>query len=66
MPVPKYRTSRSKARMRRGHERMAEIAAAECPHCHESKLPHRVCPHCGYYNGMEIVAATHAEAKAKE
>jgi large subunit ribosomal protein L32 len=41
---------------------MAEIAVAECPHCHESKLPHRVCPHCGYYNGMEIVAA----AKGKD
>jgi len=38
-------------------------SAVECPHCHELKLPHRVCPHCGYYNGMEIVAV---EEKKKE
>ena len=23
----------------------------ECSHCHEMKLPHHVCPNCGYYNG---------------
>ncbi len=27
-----------------------------CPQCRETKLPHRVCPHCGYYKGREIVA----------
>ncbi len=57
MAVPKYRTSKAKARARRNHWRkMAPIAAAECPHCHETKRPHRACPHCGYYNGMEIVS----------
>ena len=55
MPVPKYRTSRSKGRMRRGHERLAQIAVAVCPQCHESRLPHRACPHCGHYNGMQVV-----------
>jgi large subunit ribosomal protein L32 len=27
----------------------------ECPHCHEPKLPHRVCLHCGYYAGKEVL-----------
>ena len=27
----------------------------ECPHCHEMKLPHRVCPNCGYYQGRLAV-----------
>jgi len=62
MAVPKYRTSRSKARMRRSHQKMKSITSSECPHCHETKLPHRACPHCGYYNGMEVVPA----AKSKE
>jgi large subunit ribosomal protein L32 len=26
-----------------------------CPQCNEPKLPHRVCPTCGHYNGREIV-----------
>lgn len=56
MAVPKYRTSRSKARMRRSHQAMASLAMSECPHCHKIKLPHRMCRHCGHYNGMEIVA----------
>jgi large subunit ribosomal protein L32 len=55
MAVPKYRTSRSKGRMRRAHDGIDAFPSMECPHCHELKLPHRVCPHCGYYNGMEIV-----------
>ncbi len=61
MAVPKYRTSRSKARMRRTHQKMRPIASSECPHCHESKLPHRACPHCGYYNGREVVSATESK-----
>jgi large subunit ribosomal protein L32 len=27
-----------------------------CPQCRESKLPHRICPHCGYYKGREVLA----------
>jgi large subunit ribosomal protein L32 len=57
MAVPKYRTSRSKGRMRRNHWKKGPLAASsECPHCHEVKLSHRACPHCGFYNGLEIVA----------
>jgi large subunit ribosomal protein L32 len=25
-----------------------------CPHCHQLRLPHRVCPACGYY-GDKVV-----------
>jgi len=61
MAVPKYRTSRAKARMRRTHWRLRTPAITECPHCHEPKLPHRACPHCGYYNGMEIIEVKQEE-----
>ena len=27
----------------------------ECPNCHEMKLPHRICPECGYYDGKEVI-----------
>ena len=29
---------------------------SECPHCHEPKPPHRVCPNCGYYRGRQARA----------
>ena len=33
----------------------AETGLSVCPNCHEKKLPHRVCPHCGHYKGREVV-----------
>jgi large subunit ribosomal protein L32 len=27
----------------------------ECDHCHEPKLPHHVCPNCGWYNGRQAI-----------
>ena len=27
-----------------------------CPQCHQPRRPHRVCPHCGFYGGREVVA----------
>jgi large subunit ribosomal protein L32 len=26
-----------------------------CPRCSSPKLPHRVCPTCGYYRGKKLV-----------
>ena len=63
MAVPKYRTSRSKARMRRAHRNVSASPALECSHCHELKLPHRVCPSCGYYNGKPVIAVTDEEKR---
>jgi large subunit ribosomal protein L32 len=30
--------------------RMDTPGYVECPKCHEYKMPHRICPSCGYYN----------------
>jgi large subunit ribosomal protein L32 len=27
-----------------------------CPQCQEPKAPHRICPHCGYYNSRPVRA----------
>lgn len=53
--VPKSRRSHRETRLRRTHWRAKLLAATECPQCHKFRLPHRVCPHCGYYNGMQIL-----------
>ncbi|MCJ7704573.1 MAG: 50S ribosomal protein L32 [Desulfobacterales bacterium] len=34
---------------------MKSPAFSLCPQCHEPRLPHNVCPHCGTYKGKEIV-----------
>ena len=56
MPVPKRKTSKAKRNSRRSStEKLTAPAISECPQCHSPKLPHRVCPECGYYNGREVV-----------
>ncbi|MBQ2752184.1 MAG: 50S ribosomal protein L32, partial [Oscillospiraceae bacterium] len=28
---------------------------SKCTQCGELKMPHRVCPVCGYYKGREVI-----------
>ena len=64
MAVPKRKTSTARRDKRRTHWKM-EVPApamATCDHCGSAKRPHRVCPVCGYYNGVEVVNMKDAEA----
>lgn len=54
MPNPKRRHSKSRTARWRAHDALKPVSVAECPQCHEPKLPHRICPHCGYYRGRQI------------
>jgi large subunit ribosomal protein L32 len=56
MAVPKRKSSKTRGRKRRTHKKVGSPSLSVCPKCGEAKLPHRVCPHCGVYNGREIVA----------
>lgn len=55
MPVPKRRTTRSRRNKRRAHDHLTLPAVSYCPQCHEVKMPHQICPHCGFYRGKEII-----------
>jgi large subunit ribosomal protein L32 len=54
-PLPKRKLSRRRRGNRRSHQALQPTSLVECPQCHELRLPHRVCPHCGTYRGEEIV-----------
>ncbi|MEQ8167227.1 MAG: 50S ribosomal protein L32 [Alphaproteobacteria bacterium] len=58
MAVPKKKVSRSRRDLRRSHHALAPVASAECPNCGELKLPHHVCPSCGYYRDREVVLSS--------
>jgi large subunit ribosomal protein L32 len=53
--VPKRKTSKARQRSRSANFRVAPPHLVECPQCHKPKLPHRLCPACGYYHGREVV-----------
>ena len=55
MPNPKRRHSRARRDKRRAHDALVAVSLSDCPNCHEKKLPHRVCPHCGFYRGRLVV-----------
>jgi large subunit ribosomal protein L32 len=58
MPNPKRRHSKMRKNQRRAHDHLTTLSLAECPNCHERKLPHQVCPRCGFYKGREVVDMT--------
>ena len=62
MAVPKRKQSKSRTNKRFANYKATMPTLVECPHCHELKVPHRVCKTCGFYDGKEVVAQK-AEAK---
>jgi len=54
MALPKRKISKSRKAKRRTHWKAAAPQLSVCDHCGQPKLPHRVCPNCGYYAGREI------------
>ena len=54
MAVPFRRVSSTRRDKRRTHDKLSAPAVVKCPECGEFKLAHRVCGHCGYYNGVKV------------
>ena len=55
MGVPKRKTSKSRRDKRRTHQRLTLPGRSVCPQCQEIRLPHHICPSCGFYNGKQII-----------
>jgi len=63
MAVPKRRTSRSKQGTRRSHHRVTPVQMQFCKRCSEPVLPHRVCPHCGHYQGRDAIVVEEEKSR---
>lgn len=61
MAVPKRRHSKARTRTRRSQWKLSAVQNTTCPQCHEPRLPHRVCPSCGYYKGRKAKEVKVAE-----
>ncbi len=60
MANPKRRHSKARTAKRRAHDALEPIVLSACPQCHELRIPHRVCPHCGHYKGRQVKAVKEA------
>lgn len=54
MAQPKYKISKARGRKRRTHYKLKETNLVACKNCSTLKLPHQVCPNCGYYDGRKV------------
>ncbi|MCP4633640.1 MAG: 50S ribosomal protein L32 [candidate division Zixibacteria bacterium] len=55
MPLPKRRHSHSRGAKRRTNWKLSAPNLSVCPQCSQKKLPHHICPHCGYYDGKQVI-----------
>ena len=56
MAVPKKKVSRARRDKRRSSVwKLDTPALSKCTQWVPLKLPHRVCPMCGFYKGKEVV-----------
>lgn len=65
MAVPKRKTSKARRDSRRANWKLSIPGIVECPQCHQTKLAHRVCKKCGYYDGKQVVNIDSDNKKAK-
>jgi large subunit ribosomal protein L32 len=63
VPQPKRKHSKGRRDRRRAHDALTGVKLVQCSHCGEMRLPHTVCPNCGYYQGREILAISKEEKK---
>ncbi|NLT58607.1 MAG: 50S ribosomal protein L32 [Clostridiales bacterium] len=56
MAVPKHYTSKARKHKRRSAVwKLKPPALVRCRECKELTAPHRVCSHCGFYDGRAVV-----------
>ncbi len=58
MPLPSFRSSRSKVRRRRSHHALKPTGHVVCTNCNAPVLPHRACKACGFYKGRNVRGAS--------
>jgi len=56
MAVPKRKSSKARKNKRRSNVWKISVPGfSKCSQCGELKVPHKVCPNCGYYKGKEVI-----------
>jgi large subunit ribosomal protein L32 len=54
-PHPKRKHSKGRRDRRRAQDALTAVNTVVCSNCGNKRLPHTVCPTCGYYKGREVI-----------
>ena len=54
-PLPKRKISKGRRDRRRAHDFLTPRGLTTCSNCGSMRLPHTVCPECGFYKGREVI-----------
>ncbi|MDR0898200.1 MAG: 50S ribosomal protein L32 [Oscillospiraceae bacterium] len=55
MALPKGKISKARKHSRQANWKISAPSIVKCPRCQKMKLSHRVCKHCGYYDGRNVL-----------
>lgn len=57
MAVPKHKASKMQTNSRYANWKVKSPTISKCPNpaCNELKQNHRICPSCGYYDGVQKI-----------
>ena len=66
MAVPKKKISKSRRGNRRSHDAISLNTIIECENCGAEKLPHHICPSCGFYNKKNVISPNKSLDNNKE
>ncbi len=61
MAVPRNRSSNAKKNSRRAHMAKKPKNTSACSNCKKARLPHRICPYCGFYDNKAVINESEAE-----
>ncbi|NOY99043.1 MAG: 50S ribosomal protein L32 [Chloroflexi bacterium] len=62
-PLPKRKTSKGRRDRRRAHDALKARNLVMCSNCGSMRLPHTVCPNCGFYKGREVIEVEKAKSE---
>jgi large subunit ribosomal protein L32 len=66
MSKVKHRHSKERGRKRRTHYKAEAPSSTKCQQCGKLKLPHKICPYCGYYKGRPVRNIETLEARREK
>ena len=66
MPNPKRKHTRSRRDIRRSaNSKLEAVNTVACSNCGANRLPHNVCPKCGFYGGKLVAKVKVKKEKAE-